>query len=567
VSRFAPILIAFSTCTLAVTLRAQAAADAPRAVAWTFTEQAVLVGLDYTHSFDTAVWLREWHVIAGGLAIGDLNNDGWDDIFAVTGHDEDATGDNSNPNKLFISDQDGTYTELAGSWGLSDEDIMSAGPLIADFNGDGWNDLMVGGVVGNNNEQPGHITVYLNTGTSSFSDATLASGLESHVDITRNYGMAASDINKDGDLDLFITHWNDNGSSEHHKRMLFANNGSAVFSDISESNMEPYASEGPTPRYMFTPTFADINGDGWDDLLLTSDFLNNANTGGGSRYFLNDGAGSFNEQNPDVLTDENGMGAAVADYDNDGDLDWFASSIYDSDGVSEANWGVTGNRLYENSGSGAWTDVTDDAGLRTGFWGWGACFADFNNDMHLDLYHVNGFPEKNTPGTEDEFATDPARMFINDGDDTYTEQATALMVDDTGQGRAILCFDSDRDGDLDILVNNNLGPSRYFENNLDNGNHWIEIKLIQEAPNHEAIGAKIFVIAGGVTQMRQILAGGNFGSSHPTAQHFGLAGHTTITAIQVTWPDGSINVWNDVGVDQYLLLNKQGDELFENGFE
>jgi hypothetical protein len=559
VNRISEILIAFWASVIAGPLLAQDAPEPPGGGPWTFSQQASAVDLDYDHNFRVDVWTKEWHVIGGGLAIGDLNNDGWDDIFAVTGHSENDMGQNTNPNKLFISDQDGTYTELAGAWGLSDEDIMSAGPLIVDINGDGWNDLLVGGVVGNNDGQPDHIKVYLNTGTFTFSDFTLASGLKNHVDTTRNFGMAASDINKDNDLDLFITHWLDN--SDNVDRMLFENNGSAVFSDISGTHMD-----GITPTRMFTPTFADINDDGWDDLLLNSDFLNVAHLGGGSRYFLNDGSGSFLQQDPSVLTDENGMGGAVADYDNDGDLDWFSSSIYDSDGESEANWGVTGNRLYRNNGSGNWTDVTNNAGVRIGFWGWGSCFADFNNDMHLDLFHVNGFPA-GTLTDEDEFDNDPARMFINDGDNTYTEQAASLNVDDTGQGRAILCFDSDRDGDLDILVNNNLGPSRYFENNLNNGYHWIEIKLVQPSPNHEAIGAKIFLTAGGVTQMRQIYAGGNFGSSHPTAQHFGLADQTTITSIAVTWPDGSMNVWDSVPADQYLILNKTDDTLFDHGFE
>ena len=131
----------------------------------TFSENSLSVGLDYDHAYDSGTWPGEHHSIAGGLAIGDLHNYGWVDIYAVTGYSDDE-GINTNPNKLFISDGDGTYSERANLWGLSTMDRHSSGPLIADFNGDGFNDLIVGGVQGNN------IKVYLNTGSSGFTDAT-----------------------------------------------------------------------------------------------------------------------------------------------------------------------------------------------------------------------------------------------------------------------------------------------------------------------------------------------------------------------------------------------------------
>lgn len=520
--------------------------------AWTFTERSAAVGLAYDHWFDREVYDSEHHEIGGGLAIGDINGDGWDDIFAVTG--APPPGPNDNPNKLFMSNQDGTYTESALTWGLSSGDIMSAGPLIADLNGDGFNDLLVGGVVSGSKGGPNHIRVYAHNGASAFTDVTISSNLFSLLDTSWNFGMAAGDADRDGDLDLFVTHWLDVG-----KPRFLENDGNGVFTDISATRMT-----GDTAEMMFTPTFADINGDGWSDLMLSSDFLNASSQGGGSRYYINDGTGFMLQQDQAPLTDENGMGGALGDYDNDGDLDWFTSSIFDPDGKAEANWGVSGNRLYNNDGSGNWTDVTDTAGVREGYWGWGACWGDFNNDMHLDLYHVNGFFSEDTG--EDEFVDDPAVMFVNDGDGTFTEMGSALGVDDTGQGRAILCFDNDRDGDLDILVNNALGPARFFKNNLDNGNNWIEIRLVQPLPNRSAIGAVIRVTAGGVTQMRQVMAGGNYGSSHPTAQHFGLAENTAVSSIEITWPDGTAEVIAGTHANQYLVITR-GDMLLKSSFE
>ena len=315
-----------------------------RQVAWSFSDQTVNVGLDYFHTYpEPPVFIPENHVISGGLAIGDLNNDGWDDIFAVTGFLNDMAENNANPNVLFISDKAGGYTESASTWGLSEMDQYSAGPLIADVNGDGRNDLLLGGVDDDNDT---NIKLYLNTGTS-FSDATVSSGLQALLGDAWNFGMAAADINRDGDLDLFVGHWFDSNNP-----LLLENNGSGSFSDITNTHMD-----GVKPIHIFTPTFADLNNDGWLDLLLSNDFLNDGSGNGGSRYFLNDGAGSFEQEGLPIPTaddpidgpDENGMGSAIADYDNDGDMDWFVSSIYDTDGSSEGNWGVTGNRLYKNN--------------------------------------------------------------------------------------------------------------------------------------------------------------------------------------------------------------------------
>lgn len=364
----------------------------PAVADWTFSNETSSVGLDYAHAYvDPGFFNEELH-IAGGLAIGDLNGDGWDDIFAVTGYTFSGNSNTANtkPNLLFIANGDGTFTDRTSSWFSNPGiDRFSSGPLIVDLNDDGRNDLLVGGVRSDGN----NIRLYLNQNHSSFSDFTQVSNMNAILAGTMNFGMAAGDTDQDGDLDLFVTHW-----SESSQAFLLQNNGSAMFTDVTGQRLG-----GPSLRYTFTPTFADLNNNGWLDLMIASDFLNAAEIGAGSRYFFNDGTGSFSAQGHPVPIptgpgankidgpDENGMGAAVADYDNDGDLDWFVTSIHDPDLISENNWGVTGNRLYQNDGTGQFTDVTDSAGVREGYWGWGACFGDFNNDMHLDLYHVNGF--------------------------------------------------------------------------------------------------------------------------------------------------------------------------------
>lgn len=510
--------------------------------AWDFSEQSVTVGLNFQHGYDDSVVVSEPQMIASGLAIGDVNGDGWDDIFAVTGENvHNVTGVNYNPNKLFIAQGDGSFVESAGFFGLNTSDIQSSAPLIIDINGDSYRDLIFGSV--------GIVPVYSHY-INLMNNGFIAS--ISQLTTVNTFSTSAADCDKDGDLDLMVSHWLQDTT-----HLFWQNDGAGNFLDITLPNMS-----GSSHKSSFTPVFSDINGDNFDDLLLTSDFTD-------SEYFINDGSGQMIIQSLSAITDENGMGAAVADYDNDGDFDWFVTSIYDPDGIPEGNWGVSGNRLYNNDGTGEFTDVSITAGVNHGYWGWGACFADFNNDMYLDIFHVNGFPSDML--NEPEFVTDLSRLFINNGDGTFTERSAELGIVDTAQGRAITCFDNGRNGSIDILINNFNSSSKYYNNNLDNNNHYVTIKLVQQGGNIDAIGAKISITTGGVTQLRQVMAGGSFASSNPTAQHFGMGTNTMVETMTITWPDDTIEVYNDFFVDHYYVVTKNQpnsiDLIFDNGFE
>src|SRR5262249_47058538 len=167
-------------------------------------------------------------------------------------------------------------------------------------------------------------------------------------------------------LDLCVSQWGTVQTAQHVSNHLWRNNGDGTFSGVdAEAGL---SSLDESPDYTFTPNFADIDNDGWPDLLVAVDF-------GKSRGFHNQGDGTFSNATNAVISDENGMGAAVGDFDNDGDLDWFISSVWDPDGIAEGFWKVSGNRLYSNHGDGTFADVTDAAGVRQGFWGWGSCFA------------------------------------------------------------------------------------------------------------------------------------------------------------------------------------------------
>lgn len=249
------------------------------------------------------------------------------------------------------------------------------------------------------------------------------------------------------------------------------------------------------------------------------------------------------------------MGAAVGDYDNDGDLDWFISSIYDPNMVAEGNWGVSGNRLYRNKGDGTFEDVTLPAGVEHGFWGWGSCMCDFDNDGNLDIAHVNGFGFAPELAITAEYFEDPTRLFMSNGDGTFTEKSLQLGLDDTGQGRGIVCFDYDRDGDIDLFIANNNQPPKLFRNDGGNNNNFLSVKLNGLPPNTEGVGSRVTITTGNKLQMRELSAGSNFVSQNPTIAHFGIGNVGVITQVQVNWLDGEVTVLENVTPNQFLTID------------
>jgi len=419
---------------------------------------------------------------------------------------------------------------VANNAGVAISGTEGSSPIFSDVDGDGWLDLLIGGI---NGSKP---SLFRNRGDSTFKDVTSGSGL---IDIDDSFSSTFGDYDLDGDLDIFISHWLSNALGGY----LWRNNGDFIFTDVSE-----YAGIPINTMNDFTSNFADIDNDGWPDLLIAADF-------GTSRVFLNNGDGSFMDVTTSVISDENGMGAAVGDYDNDGDLDWFVSSIHDANLETDENWGDSGNRLYRNLGDGTFEDATDEAGVRFGHWGWGSCFADFNNDGTLDLFHVNGWESVGVFETV-LFQNDPSRLFISNGDGTFTERSVELGLVDQGQGRGIVCFDYDRDGDLDIFVANNQQSPGLFRNDGGNNLNFMNVKLKGDAPNTEAVGARIYLSIAEVTQMRELRVGSNFLSQNPVEVHFGVGKAKIIDEIRIVWPSGKNTVLNEVEVNQFLVISE-----------
>ena len=506
-------------------------------------------------------------------AAGDYDNDGDVDLFIVRG--------DIGPNLLYRNDGDLRFTDVAAAAGLdytgpSRTNYRHAGATFADLDGDGDLDLFLGGLQGD----PARL--WGNNGDGTFTDVSRRSGIElMHADQT--FSAAFGDYDLDGDLDLALAHWGtlrpgvleaarpvDSAATtgtaatvatvdtEHlwrndsdaqgirFARVSIASGLAATILTLPDPE-EPFAERHPSRSrdWTFTPTFARIDGDRYPDLLFVADFNR-------SQVFLNNGDGTFrNVTDTGVLIDDHGMGSAVADFDADGDLDWFVTSVYYG-GAGETPDPFRGNRLYRNDG-GAFTDATAAAGVVDGGWGWAACAIDFDNDGNLDIYHTNGWISLGSR-YEADYTADRSRAFVNHGDGTFTDRAAALGLDDSAFGRAAVCADFDNDGDVDILQ---LHESATLWENQTTGANYLRVRLRGAPPNTEAVGARITVTTATATgpraRMRELTLGSNYLSQNPLVQVFGL-GTATRCAVEVEWPDGQRTSLRGVAAGQTLQL-------------
>jgi enediyne biosynthesis protein E4 len=488
----------------------------------------------------------------GGATVGDYDGDGWDDLY-VTRLD--------GPDILYRNRGDGTFEDVTLAAGLG-ADLPTNGAVFGDVDDDGHLDLLVTTVMGD------RWHLYINQGDGTFVEEAVTRGVGSGDGGVR-VGMSGcfGDYDRDGWPDLHVNEWYPLRTEEGPESFtrLFHNRGAVQpghFDDVTDAagvDMESLVSGfGVTA---FASSFTDLDDDGWPDLIVVSDF-------GQTQLFWNRGDGTFLVGTPDlgdgVPSDENGMGLAVGDIDGDGLRDWFVTSIYDDRFPCPdcAGWGQGGNRLYRNLAGRRFEDVTDRFDVRDGGWGWGAAAFDYDNDGLLDLIMTNGHIFREIPSAR-VFEDVPIRLWRNEGADPMSERAASAGIDDRGSGKALVVFDYDGDGDLDVFVVNNAGEPRLFRNDGPTGCS-LRVKVRGRGArnggtNLRGLGARVEVRArpGDPPMVREMDGACGYLGQHENVAHFGLGAAQQAHEVRVRWPaTGRETVLHDVPVGETLTVTE-----------
>src|SRR5271170_7713324 len=442
-----------------------------------------------------------------GCAFLDYDNDGWMDIFLLTGTRMNGTPAGAT-NRLYKNNRDGTFTDVTKQAGLlNDAPRYGAGCTFLDYNRDGNLDLFVSNYV--------------------------------QFDLKRvpKPGQNSNCTWKGVDVECGPR------GLPHGVHSLYRNNGDGTFTDVSvEAGISTMRGS-----YGMTVVSADFDEDGWPDIYLACDSTP-------SLLFMNNHDGTFREEGEEQA----GMGVGVGDYDLDGHLDLFKTHFSEDT-----------NGLYHNDGKGNFVDVTRVAriGVENRYVGWGAGIVDLDNDGYPDIFMVTGSVYPELEKTMPQFPNKTPRVvFRNLGNGTFEE-----LLDEAGPGvaaphcsRGCAFGDFDNDGDLDVLIVNLNEPPSLLRNDQRGANHWLKLKLVGTKSNRSAIGARVVVRYGKKSQVQEVLSQSSFYSVNDTRLHFGL-GSEKSADVAIRWPSGAHEELKGVAADQ-LIVVKEGTGIVVGGW-
>lgn len=499
--------------------------------------------------------------MGGGVAFFDYDNDGLLDIYLVNSYTVAAAlATQPRPHAaLYHNRGDGTFEEVAVKAGVADPG-WAMGIAVADYDNDGYDDLYVTCF--------GPNKLYHNRGDGTFEDVAAKAGVG---DGRFSTGAAWGDYDRDGHLDLFVANYVDfkltdlpkfgKGALCQYRNIpvqcgprglpgagdtLYHNNGDGTFTDVSKKARV----DDPQGYYGLGVMWTDFDDDGWPDIIVANDATPNY-------AYRNNHDGTFTEMGLmlGVAVDENGaeqgsMGISIGDYDRDGRLDLVITNFADQY-----------TTFYHKNADGAFSDLsrsTKTVDASRSYVGWGVKLFDFDNDGWLDLLVVNGhvYPqiEGAYPGGQ---YRQRKLLYRNLRDGTFAEIAAqmgvALMERRASRGAAF--GDFDEDGDIDVIINDLDGPPMLLRN--DGGaqaGHWLSLKLVGTKSNRNAVGAKVSLTSGGLTQIDEVHSGDSYLSHSDWRLHFGLADATAVETITIRWPSGAVEKLAKVPANQTVTI-------------
>lgn len=523
-----------------------------------FTRITDEAGIQFRH-FNGAT--GEKHLVetmGGSAAFFDYNNDDYLDIYLVNGAPlTRKTPDVQPTNRLYRNNGDGTFTDVTHHAGVGDTGY-GIGCCVADYDNDGYRDLFITNF--------GKNVLYRNNGDGTFSDISRQVGITDESLFSA--GCAFADYDNDGWLDLVVVNYvllnlenapdcSQEGIPAYCRPeefspapdRLYRNNGNGTFTNITQEAGITLLGRG------LGVVWTDIDNNGWLDLYIANDREANF-------LYKNNGDGTFTEiaELHGIARNEHGdaessMGIDTADYDNDGDLDMILT-----------HYQAETNTLYQNDGYGVFWDVTAQSHIGEPTHlplAWGTGFVDFDNDGWLDLFFANGHLHDNVELLQEVGVyKQQNQLFHNSGNGIYTD-----ITDQCGNGlqikkssRGSIFGDYDNDGDMDILVTNIGDTPDLLRNDTPTNNNWISIKLIGKKTNRDAIGSKVTLQYGETSKIIEIKSGGSYLSHNQFQLQTGLGTAKMVDQIIINWQNGVQDVIKDVQSNQRLTI-KEGNGI------
>ncbi len=478
-----------------------------------------------------------------GVAILDYDRDGWPDIFLVNGSTLPGQKQAAPTSHLYRNHHDGTFTDVTARAGLTATG-WGQGACVGDYDNDGFDDLYVTAYGANR--------LYHNDGNGHFTDVSARAGVAG-TGQEWGTGCAFVDYDRDGKLDLLVAnyvHFDLAKVPEPGKgagctwkgtpvmcgprglpsapNILYHNEGGGHFKDVS-------AASGITKtpgHYCFSVTTLDYDEDGWPDLYVACDstpaILYHNNHDGTFTDTAADVGVAFNEDG----REQAGMGSTAADYNGDGHIDLFKTNFSDDTAT-----------LYRNHGDGTYSDETFAAGLgvHSDALGWGAMFADVDNDGWPDLMVVNGhvYPEVDAAKLGATFR-EPRFLYWNTGAGKFKDVSATSGpgLTEALSGRGLAMADLWNDGRVSAVVNNLSDRPMLLVNEAKNANHWLGLRLVGTWSNRDAIGARVTLRGATRSWVAEVRSGSSYNSSSDLRLHFGLGAAPGLASVEVRWPNG-----------------------------
>lgn len=509
----------------------------------------------YTESGPSPLQDCEPQWFTGGVTIGDADGDGWPDVYMTR---------LAAPDHLFLNQGDGTFVDIAAEVGLG-ECSYTNGAQFGDIDNDGDADLFVTGMGSDRHYL--FINLLRETGELRFEDQAESRGAAMVSSVPHSgESVTFGDYDNDGWLDAYVSEWlrtplfpADAAEQDLHGGRLLHNLGPGqpgVFEDVTAAMGVELRGNDERGVFAFSAGFVDFDRDGWQDLAVAVDFRH-------SRLFWND-AGQYyvdGTSAAQVNRETNAMGSAIGDLDNDGFIDWYVTSIAQEGECDEGDtppcWLATGNRLYINQANRVFLREEDVYAVRDGAWAWGTAMLDLDNDRDRELVLANGWPGRDLEGGFYHLDT-PMKLWMNQGPGMpMIEEGELRGVDDRQQGRGLVGFDYDRDGDLDLLVANHAGRPTLLRNEGGNQNRWLRVALEGTQSNRDARGARVLVSLGPqeASLVSEVGAGSHFLGEGELVQHFGLDAASEVVQVEVFWPvSGQTQFESNVATNQTLTF-------------